>query len=200
MAIEHRKPKRALETFRERLNSLLRDTITAAPLAPIFAPRPPDGFTAHAEFSFRDGGRPTAVPLQSKLGELRLYVGQVCATHIVGGPLRRTHRVSTQAYTYHLYVGGAHEPLLRWEYLKQWPDEDARWCRHHLQGPTALDFGSSRVSMADLHMPTGYVTLEDVIRFCICDLGVQPLDPRKDWHQRLEQTYDEFRSESSPPR
>jgi len=35
----------------------------------------------------------------------------------------------------------------------------------------------------DLHLPTGWVRLEEVLRFCIVDLGVRPLSPR--WHEAL---------------
>ena len=40
-------------------------------------------------------------------------------------------------------------------------------------------------------MPTGWVSIEEIIRFCIVDLGVPPLDPGVDadgipnWHTLL---------------
>ncbi|MCC6495797.1 MAG: hypothetical protein IT193_06010 [Propionibacteriaceae bacterium] len=62
-----------------------------------------------------------------------------------------------------------------------------------MQGPTPLTFGPTTVSLIDLHLPTGYVTLEDVIRFCIHDLGVPPLRPN--WHEILVQSYREFKDQ-----
>ena len=85
---------------------------------------------------------------------------------------------------------------MRWEYERQWPDEDARWCRHHLQGPIQLPIGDDPVVLNTVHLPTGYVTVEDVIRFCIVDLEVRPLS--NDWHQELEESYRRFRTEYTP--
>ena len=35
----------------------------------------------------------------------------------------------------------------------------------------------------ELHLPTGWVPIEEVLRFCIDDLGVRPLSPG--WHETL---------------
>jgi hypothetical protein len=58
------------------------------------------------------------------------------------------------------------------------------------------DLGCS--SFNDWHLPTGWVPIEEIIRFCIVDLGVPPLDTSVDadgnpgWHTRLVQrSYDE---------
>jgi hypothetical protein len=56
----------------------------------------------------------------------------------------------------------------------------------NLQGPILLSFGPATVSLNSLHLPTGYVTLEDVIRFCIHDLGMPPLSA--DWDETLIQS------------
>jgi endoglycosylceramidase len=44
-----------------------------------------------------------------------------------------------------------------------------------------------------LHLPTGFVALEDVLRFCIVDLGVNPLSDG--WHDVLEESYRLFKTE-----
>lgn len=105
-------------------------------------------------------------------------------------------------YQYKLYApdtfraGDEREALLRWEYVKQWPTANDQWCRHHLQGPVNLALGGG-VLLQHLHLPTGYVVIEDVIRFCINDLGVPFLSAG--WHQELEDSYKRFREESTPP-
>jgi len=53
------------------------------------------------------------------------------------------------------------------------------------------------VSLNDLHLPTGWVTIEEVIRFCIVDLGV-PTNPAHDWDAVLEASYQTFRTDFAP--
>ncbi|HTF36075.1 MAG TPA: hypothetical protein VK714_20510 [Myxococcota bacterium] len=128
-----------------------------------------------------------------------LYLGQRCETRLVDGE----HQVATLSYQYKLYASGTFTPgdereaLLRWEYLKHWPTDEDRWCRHHVQGPVNLGLGDG-VLLKDLHLPTGYVVIEDVIRFCVADLGVHPLSDG--WHDHLMESYELFRKESTPPR
>ena len=49
------------------------------------------------------------------------------------------------------------------------------------------------VPLNDLHLPTGYVAFEEVLRFCIVDLHVRPL--AEDWDQTLRNSYDRFKTE-----
>jgi hypothetical protein len=154
------------------------------------------------ELAFRSRGHAIAVPLRTTkgYGDVGLYLGQRCETRLVDGG---EHQVATLSYQYKLYAPGTFTPgdereaLLRWEYERHWP-EDKRWCRHHLQGPINLPLGDAGVLLQHLHLPTGYVVVEDVIRFCINDLGVRPISER--WHDLLEESYEQFRSESTPPR
>ena len=87
---------------------------------------------------------------------------------------------------------GAPESFLRWEYVRT-PVPEGLWCRHHLQGPLPLEFPRDTVSLNDLHLPTGYVPFEDVLRFCIVDLGVRPLS--EDWDRILRESYARFQTE-----
>jgi hypothetical protein len=95
-------------------------------------------------------------------------------------------------YRYALSHPGAREPLVRWEYVRA-PPAGNLWCRHHLQGPLALVIQGHRVRLKDLHLPTGYVPFEDVLRFCIVDLGVRALS--EDWDRVLRESYDQFKTE-----
>lgn len=72
-------------------------------------------------------------------------------------------------------------------------DRGAEYCRHHVQGP--IHFGITdrdRVegSLQRWHLPTGPVAIEDIIRFCIVDLGIEPLDAG--WGDILKRSYDRF--------
>jgi hypothetical protein len=149
------------------------------------------------EYAFRPRGYADAIPLKTNRGDMRLFLGQQCETRLTA---EGEHQVATVTYQYKLFApgGGADaDALLRWEYVKRWPKPEDQWCRHHLQGPLTLPLGGE-VSLKDLHLPTGYVVIEDVIRFFINDLGVRPLSP--DWHKILEESYEQFRAESTPPR
>ena len=141
------------------------------------------------QLAFRQGGLVLA-PLPSRFGELGLYVGLVCEARPSdrdGPPFR------TMNYRYALHVGTDinSEPVVRWEFDRQPSDPQARWSRRHVQGPIPLSFGPVTVSLNALHLPTGTVTLEDVIRFCIHDLGVPPLS--RNWHDILIQSAGESR-------
>jgi hypothetical protein len=83
-------------------------------------------------------------------------------------------------YRYTLLPEGHQEPMFRWEYVSEPEGDDAFWARHHLQGPAPIDVGSRYVSLNDLHVPTGPVQVEEIIRFCINDLGVAPLSDEWD--------------------
>ena len=180
----------AVRDVRDRLNTLLHRTITPQPLVMTMAAPGADG-TQRMQFTFRQGG-PVLAALRSRVGVLGLYVGQVCEAHAfdADGP-----PIVTVNYRYALHYGTDinSEPVVRWEF-DRWPaDPEARWSCRHLQGPIPLSFGPTTVSLNDLHLPTGYVTLEDVIRFCIHDLGVPPLSA--DWNEILIESYREFKDQ-----
>jgi hypothetical protein len=93
-------------------------------------------------------------------------------------------------YQYTITPLGADDPLFRWEFVR-FPSSGSFWCRNHLQGPIDIGVGGRTVNLNDWHLPTGWVPLEEIIRFCIVDLGVPPLDTAVDkddnpgWHTRL---------------
>lgn len=122
-----------------------------------------------------------------------MYIGQVCES-VLTAPGR--HRLVTVKYTYTLTPEGMDEPLWRWEYVRDQAPDD-RWCRHHLQGEVPLTIGRASVSLNDLHLPTGYVTVEEILRFCITDLRVRPLSG--DWHRLLEESHRLFKTEFAVP-
>lgn len=88
---------------------------------------------------------------------------------------------------------GADDPLFRWEVVR-FPSTGSLWRRNHLQGPITVDLGGRAVDLDDWHLPTGWAPVEEIIRFCIVDLGVPPIDPSVDaegipgWHARLTES------------
>jgi hypothetical protein len=172
---------KAARNFCDHLNRLLAKTITQQRLICVSA-------GSSMLLTFRQSGKPIRARVKTKFGPMRLNVGHVCQG-VVGA--NSQVRLVTVEYRYTLSRGDEEEPVLRWEYVKDWPDSaKSRWCRHHLQGDIALHFGTDQVSLNNLHLPTGYVAIEEVIHFCIVDLGVKPLSPK--WHATLNQSYKLF--------
>lgn len=182
MPIRGRTLREAAQTFCDHVNSVLNRTVTRARLV-VF------GVAPRIQVAFRQAGRPFNARLQTSFGRIGLYLGQVCESEIGQDGI---HTLRTVAYTYTLTPAGADEPLLRWEYVRS-PPPGAEWCRHHLQGPVELEIHGNSVLLDDLHLPTGYVTFEEVLRFCIVDLGVRP--QHRNWSAILKRSYEQFKAE-----
>jgi hypothetical protein len=179
----------AASTFIEHLNMLLHATVTQVPLS-LEVLR--EGRSPVANVRFRTAGAASTVPLVTRYGPMRIYVGQLCDSLV---DAERQHVLRTTAYRYALFPADHNEPLLRWEFVR-WPGNEARYCRQHLQGPLrvgVMDQAGREASLQDWHLPTGEVALEEVLRFCIVDLGVTPL--ASNWHDVLSNSYARFRTE-----
>jgi hypothetical protein len=141
--------------------------------------------------SFREGELPVAVPIRTTFGRLFFYLGQALEAVQEDG----TFRLRTRQYWYRLQPSPNlnEKALLRWEYNTETP-RDAH-CRNHAQMRTTLPFGTGSLSLDDAHMPTGWVTMEEVIRFLIVDLGHAP-PCGSAWPDVLEESerafYEEF--------
>lgn len=179
----------AARRFQDHLNDLLTRTITQTRIV-VFTPKG----SSVAQVGFRQAGGPIAASLGTNFGELDLSVLQICDSEEQPDGL---HRLRTAAYTYTLTPQGSDEPAIRWEYLRTRPDPEARWARHHVQGPFLIGLQMGGVSANALHIPTGFVTVEEVIRFCIADLGVNPLS--NEWNERLEESYTLFKTDFALP-
>ena len=195
MPIEGRTVLDASKKFSDYLNRLLNRTLTKSRIVAVGSED-----SARIAVSFRQDNQLTSAPLQTKYGPMTLYVGQLCEGVQAG---RDRVRLRTVLYTYTLTLvdGGDSDkktdPLLRWEYVRT-PADGGLWCRHHLQGPTPLSFGrAGYVPLNDLHLPTGYVPIEEIIRFCLVDLEVEPLSAN--WHDILYASYKKFREDFGGP-
>jgi len=179
--------------FRDHLNGVLASTVTATPLVMVEVPRPRRrrGAPPGIQLAFRQNGGPVEASLSTRFGRALLYLGQTCESTISDEKL---HRLRTVSYRYTLRPEDTQEPLFRWEYEKT-PSTGGLYCRHHLQGDITVPFGRSRVPLDDFHLPTGFVTIEEVIRFCIVDLGVASLSGPDQWDAILRDSYEKFRTE-----
>lgn len=196
MPIEGRSLGDVVRKLGHHLNALLSATVTSQdPLIPLtLVSRSKDGSPPRMMLSFRraDGQRVDA-RLRTRYGTVGLGISQVCESYTT--PEHR-HRLVTVGYQYTITPEGAASPLLRWEYLRRYRPETARWCRHHLQGTILVPIGAQPVPLSRWHLPTGFVTVEEILRFCIVDLEVPPLS--RDWHERLEDSYRLIKTQFAP--
>ena len=81
-------------------------------------------------------------------------------------------RVLQYAYRLQRTASLVDEAEVRFEYVSRAVDPSARWSRHHVQFHRDSQSSSPDFSLSKLHIPTGSVTIEDVIRFLIADLDL----------------------------
>lgn len=197
--------KTASATFRDHLNEVLRRTVTQAQLTRLMTPGP------RANLSFRQGTPPQfEAQLSTRFGLMWLFLGQTCVSSARADGL---HVLRTVSYRYTVRPEGMNKPLFRWEYQK---DPGNPYCRHHFQGPITVPIKHDReISLNELHVPTGFLTVEEILRFCVVDLGVPPLSPttraptpsepgdhdlhpQKTWDEILTESYERFKSDFAP--
>lgn len=183
-------------TFQRHLNALFNKTITRTPIRPWFAQGDVDGEIKQVTvFGFqRPGGGAGSAELRTRYGPMQLYIGQTCDT--VQEPGQSQLRLRTIAYAYSLQPVAMSDRIVRWEYVR-YPGEGSRWSRHHVQGPITFDILDDRdqtwpVDLNDWHLPTGWVPIEEVVRFCLHDLGARALSEPEEWHQALIESYEAF--------
>lgn len=184
MPIVGRTLPEAARSFCKHLNDLLARTVTQARLREFGARGAPT-----INITFRQAGIVREAPLNTHYGPMGLYIGQLCGSVPTQDG---RHRLITVQYKYTLTPAGANEPLFRWEYIRR-PKAGANWCRNHLQGAPMVYLGEQTVPLNRWHLPTGYVPIEDILRFCIMDLRVKPLSTK--WDRVLRESYQRFRTE-----
>ena len=125
---------------------------------------------------------------------MNLYLGQTCDAQFGDG--RHAYYLRVVAYAYAIQPQSMDDRLMRWEFVR-FPGDSARWCRHHLQGPITFDILDHRnalqtINLNDWHLPTGWVSIEEVLRFCLHDLGARALVDSDVWHQPLVESQSLF--------
>lgn len=183
MPIFGRTPKDCLDAFRDHMAVLFAAVLNNQKR---FAfDRANVGGVVRATLGFLQGD--DLVPLQLETeshGALDLYISQELAA-VEHGKGDEAFRLETWAYAYRLHVG--EHPVFRWEYEKR---PKNKYPRHHVQMHTTALVGETSFDLKHLHTPTGWVTVEEVIRFMITDLGCRPLCD--DWEEKLAESERRF--------
>lgn len=189
MPILERRPDKCFDRFRDHVSGLVSAILNPA------APLRLDGSGNKRKLSFQQGG-PTTIPLQTRFGRLHFYLGQ----SLQAVPTGTKYRLRTVDYWYRLQErpGLTEKALIRWEYKSALRASRPLQCRNHIQIQTqlALTSGNS-LDLNKLHIPTNWVTIEEIMRFLIADLGVNP-QCGIDWPNRLKKSeksfYEDFTS------
>lgn len=177
MPLTAKTPREIFHAVQDHLNRVLNTVLTHYRLE----------FTVHhlkqgrTFLHFRDEQKQAmAVPLLPS--PWRLYIGQ----GLQAVPEGKEYTIKVLQYAYRIQRSPSiqDEAEVRFEYVSHEIDPSARWCRHHVQFHREYQGVRVDFSPNKLHIPTGVVTLESVLRFLIADLGVPPLTDR--WETELQ--------------
>ena len=149
------------------------------------------------------------VQLESRtLGKVYLSLAQ----DLLAKPCEGAHQLTTLQYWYKVFdvqLGQLDEPLFRWE--RSPVESGKQHCKHHFQvgkvhgderrRAIEVHLGAGMLDLNRVHLPTGYVLIEDVLRFLISELGVKPATDK--WESVLRESegrfFREFNSRTSTP-
>jgi hypothetical protein len=187
--IIERKPAAAFRRFHKHIAWLIGATLPVPQHMRLAWASKGDNALATLEF-VRGDGIGTAVPLATRFGRLYLTLLQILE---VEREVTR-YRLKTKEYSYRLLDQSdpRADAILRWEYQSDVAGHG--FCRHHVQVRTGVGLVGEVLDLNRCHMPSGWVTIEELIRFLIHDLEVQPLT--KEWPAILAESerkfYEEF--------
>lgn len=178
MSFQGRSLGQISQRFADQLNRTLNTTLTERRLAVYMINQ------NISTIGFQEQSGLSYALIHTSYGPMELDLRQTCdgVTDEETGALV----LRTLSYRYTIAPEGDLEPLLRWEFVRFPPDETSTWNRNHIQGPIPLGIrnrAGNEANLDDWHTPTGWIAVEDVLRFCIADLGVRPLSD--DWDQQL---------------
>jgi hypothetical protein len=177
------RPAEVFRQFRDHISGLLNKTVTDAPLS--LTHRKDSTF---AQFAFRDQSEVAmAAPLFS--GGLFLAVSQDLETQQKPD---KTWNLLTRAYSYHLLEGSSPDSkwIIRWEYVSRSRRHNEH-PRHHVHIATVVDTPAGQMDLDKLHLSTGWVTIEEVIRFLIAEMGVK--SKISNWDEELIESEELFK-------
>ena len=181
--LTERTPRDVFVTFHAHISRLLNRTITDARLSLLH----PEKHQTRASIDFRRNNQAIAAPL-FKPG-IFLYIGQFLE---VEQQQNKAWKLRTTQYRYRIQATDdpGDNQCLRWEYVSR-QVRDGTPCRNHFQTPLDFQLGQHTVSLENSHVPTGWVTIEEIIRFLIVDLGVPP--KHNDWDAELRISEEKFK-------
>lgn len=186
MPIIDSRPQRVFKRFEDHIEEVVRSVLPMPPGIKLCLRRTEKAGT----LEFVRGAVGTAVPVETKVGTLYLTINQDLKAVFV--PLKepvKGYRLRTTRYAYKLLpdATATTRALLRWEYDSA--TEDGSWCRHHMHAKAAIPVGDG-INLDRMHMPTGWVLIEHVLRFLFIDLDVTPRT--EDWPQILRASETKF--------
>lgn len=111
-------------------------------------------------------------------GGLTLEVGMLYEIVETDDPQRGPYKVTTRGYAYAVHEGRNLAAAHHWH-----PTDDSSYHEPHIHIPAIFP---------GLHFPCGRTSLEEVVRFCIRELGVEPR--RDDWEPILAMNEDRFQT------
>jgi len=126
---------------------------------------------------------PKPLPLEN--GHFLYLVHRVC--------LRRKERYLTTLEYRYVYQADANNPdswIVRYEYERE-PQAPYRYPVTHIHVNATPSAYSGQKPFPDLHLPTGRLTVEDLIRHLVHEQQIAPISP--DWEAILERTEQDFR-------
>ena len=189
MAIVGRTPDECFKTFLDHVGPLIANMVPTD--CPVLCPRR-RGQPLQRTLSFANPEHDDAVPLKIDGGTIYLYMAQELRAVREDG----AYRLRTVAYWYKLFPRSPLEnddALVRWEYKAADPGCPGP-CRHHVQfGKMAprMALGATHFDLTRFHMPTGWVLMEEVLRFLVHELGMKPRCGDR-WPEVLRDSEDKF--------
>jgi hypothetical protein len=164
----------AAELLADRLNAVLNRTVSDSRLSVIGSEPDRNAFELT---NLVDGN---TAPLELDATTLRLFVRQVVVVN--GGHCK------TESYSYRLQTDPSPKSwLIRWDYLRDPPAPDYAHPNAHVHINGLFPDGSP---IGHLHIPTGRMPLELVVRDLITNRNVPPRS--EDWEAILEESLESF--------
>jgi hypothetical protein len=174
-------PEAAFRKFQDHLNRVLNLVLTKSRLEILHTDK-------RSFLSFLDSDKEftIAVKLRKKLPWHLAIIQRIDAIKTKQGFI-----LKTLAYAYRIQKAVSGEALVRFEYVSPEADPDFEYSRNHVQFHIRFDEVIANFSPTKLHIPTGWVTIESVMRFLFTELKVKPL--RDDWEKILADSEEQFR-------
>ncbi|PYU23483.1 MAG: hypothetical protein DMG32_16090 [Acidobacteria bacterium] len=180
-------PQQIFREFCEHLNRLLHTTITDANLRLLAAEHRHRGF-----LEFRQGEH-GEIRCARVGGSYYLFLAQTLEAEEKMVEGSKKYRLRTLRYAYRVTEG----PTLDSRWLFRWEYESPKikphlYPRHHIHVNTGVNCFSDRFTLncSELHVPSGWIAIEEVIRFLIHELRLEPKRP--DWDQLLLDSEERF--------
>ncbi len=188
--IEGDRPADCFKQFRQHLSDVVSKLLSNVP--PLIVATSPNAHRGMLSFA-----NPGTMRLASAYGDLELYLGQELEAYERPDSDKR-YTLRTCAYWYRLYPRDAVDrtELFRWEYDRTRRPEKDEHCRNHLHVHTSIPLPGGILELKKVHLPTGWVTIEEVLRFLFKDLEVKPAD--ENWAHELADSERAFRERFSP--